>query len=631
MKKFNLNLIAFLAIALCIVSSSAEAAGPYYVRTGGSTGTNCTGLADADYDGSGTGEACAFNHPNWALELQGQPAGALAGQEQLVIVNGTYTIGCLGSGSDCRDSAYNVTDSGTCDNDYPYDCYPNAVPDGTSGTHTKITGCTTTGCGCTKTGDVITCSTTPPILTARGRISRGVINLTNSDYVDIQDIEIRDAGTCGYNNSTMACGSADSDELTGQIGITVTGATNATIDGVKIHGFYSYGMYGGSVSNITIRDSIISYNSFGGWDLDSCLSDGTCGASGDIVFDNVTMNYNGCVQTGSTYGSIASGGCYSQDQGGYGDGLGAHNTGGDWLFEDSNFNYNVADGVDLLYLNRGSYSGGSSRFIRSRSEGNGGDALKGPNNVYVEDSFLIANCGYHNGQSFTQSSPTFNYCRSNTGSVMSIEFKSGDSSTPRIYSSTLVGNGDVIISTSGTCSTGIDVFASNNIIIGGRQYNDDTGIVGGGGGDTNVSIYYDSGTDGSGANCDTDFVETYNLCYGFTEGTNACNGTGSTDGTSIPAGLFTGTVLQGPESSPGYFQAEDYADELYLGVSSTAINYSDETAYASDDALDFNSFDRGASWDNGSVEYGSTSGGSSTPTTSMGGVKIILGGGKISQ
>lgn len=595
-------------ILLLMLVGSAEAA-TYYVRNDGSTATNCTGLADAAYDGSGTGEACAFNHPNWALELQSQTAGAMTGGDDLVIVNGTYTIGCLGSGSDCRDANYNVTVSGGCDNDFPYECYPNPIPDGSSGDHTTIKGCSTSGCGCTKTGDVITCSSTPPILTAQGRITHGVFNLTNSDYVDIQDVEIRDGGTCGYNNTTMACGSADSDELTGQEGITITGATNISLDGVKIYGFYSYGMYGGSVQNITITDSIISYNSFGGWDLDSCLSDGTCGASGNIVFDNVTMNYNGCVLSGSTYGSIASGGCYSQSQGGYGDALGAHHTGGNWTFTDSNFSYNTSDGVDLLYLNRGSYSGGSFSFIRSRAEGNAGNAIKGPNASYVEDSFLIGNCGYHTGQTFSQSSPTFDYCRSNTGNPIAFEFKSGDNTSPRVYSTTILSNADVGIQTSGTCTTGIDFYASNNILIGGAQYNDDTGIVGGGGGNDLSSIYYDAGTDGNGANCDTDFVETYNLCYGWKEGLNACNGTGSTDATSVPAGLFTGTLLQGPQSSPGYFSSEDYFEELFLGASSAALNYSDETAYASDDALDFNSFDRGASWDNGAFESGTTGGG----------------------
>lgn len=42
-------------------SAQGGAAEHFHVRPGGSNATNCTGLANADYDGSGTGEACAFN------------------------------------------------------------------------------------------------------------------------------------------------------------------------------------------------------------------------------------------------------------------------------------------------------------------------------------------------------------------------------------------------------------------------------------------------------------------------------------------------------------------------------------------------------------------------------------------
>jgi len=58
----------FLIALLFIVTISTQVkSATWFVRNGGSTTTNCTGLADADYDGSGTGEACAYSNLQNAL------------------------------------------------------------------------------------------------------------------------------------------------------------------------------------------------------------------------------------------------------------------------------------------------------------------------------------------------------------------------------------------------------------------------------------------------------------------------------------------------------------------------------------------------------------------------------------
>lgn len=592
-----------LTILLLLASTEAWAACPSgvcYVRTNGGTSTQCTGGADADYDGSGSGEACSFNHPNWALELIGQPAGAMVGGDTLVIVNGEYTIGCLGSGTDCRDANYNITLSATCDNDYPEACAPEATPDGTSGDHTKIIGCSLTGCGCSVTDGVMTCSTTPPILKGQGGIVpsgniSGVLNLNDTDYVDVQDIEITDDADCGIGNASYPCYPYTSDMATANNGITLRGATNVTLDGLKIHGMRVYALYGGSVSDITITDSLFNYNPLAGWNLDTCGGDGTCGASGTIMIDSSSFNHNGCVENNPGYGTIATGGCYNGNNGGDGDGIGSGNTGGTWVVTDSQFSYNTADGLDLLYLNRGGYSGGSVSVKRSTFEGNSGNCVKGPNAMYIEDSFLIGNCGYFHGKTITLSG--LDDCRSNTGNPIAIEFKSGDATEPQILNNTILSNGDIGLGTSGTCAAGIDIIDSNNIWLGGRQFNQDTSFFPAGSSDTSSIYYEDGGT------CNPDRVETNNICYGWKEGSESCDGTGSTD-TVDP--LFDGTILMGPQSGGGYFTANNFRDELYLQSGSSARDFADETVSADDDALDYNSFARGASWDNGAVEFGST-------------------------
>ena len=109
---------------------------------------------------------------------------------------------------------------------------------------------------------------------------------------------------------------------------------------------------------------------------------------------------------------------------------------------------------------------------------------------------------------------------------------------------------------------------------------------------------------------DVDFVDANNLCDDFKEAT-PCPGTGSVNNSS-PA--FTGTIKQGPLSTPGYYTNSNYVDQLTLAAGSPARDLSDETV-TGDDSLDYNSYDRGAAWDNGAFEYGTTPGGGEPPAT----------------
>lgn len=586
-----------LILLFCLVSGTAGAA-TYYVRTDGSNSTNCTGLSDAAYDGSGTGEACAYSHPfywtGWYGDgtsgTPGGAAGSSSGGDDLI-------ISCNSSG-DCTGVTFNVGYNASwtdCNSSWSYGCFMRPIPDGTNGNHTTIKGCSSSGCAT---------AADRPGFTGMGRNNRN-INLQGSDYVDIEDVDVYDTATCGSGHAAYNCGSADASEASVLDNINLTGATNILLKDMKVYGAYRYGIYGGGGATITFNNVDISYNSFGGWDADSCGSAGTCGMAGTITWsDGWRITHNGCVMTG-TLGVIASGGCYSQDQTGYGDGLGTHDTGGDWIFEDGVCSFNVSDCIDLLYHNRGAYSGGSVSIKRVSFEGNAGNPIKVSNHMTMDDNIVIANCGYFNGQSFTCSSGTcgasFNNCRAN-GNAISIEFKSGDNSTPRISNSTVLTNSDVAIQTSGTCTTGIDVFVSNSIILGGVEFNDGSDLT---------SVFYDAGTDGNGANCNTDFVDTNNICYNLKEGASACPGTNSVDGTGIPD-IFEGTIIQ---SSP-YYADDDYAQQVYLSATSIARDVSDET-FSGADALDLNSFDRGAAWDAGALEYGSTPGEGGGPSTQV--------------
>ena len=630
--------ILLITILLLILVGNVEAA-TYYARTDGSNSTNCTGLADAAYDGSGTGEACAFNHPNWCFEIQGQPAGVCSGGDTLIVGAGTYYFGCMGSASDCRDSTINISSSATCDNDYPQDCYPEALPDGSVGDLTEIIGCSVSGCGVTN------CHESPgtcPKFIGRGRV-RNVVNLGNTDYARIKHIDITDGAALGSGHPTLAgvVSSSDAeDEVSGLYGVYAIGSTNIELEGNWIHGMYSRGIFTGNnngTNNYT--NNIVNFNSMGGFEYD-CDGSGTCGALGIENFTGTVVsgryqcqvNFNGCIEDAGTPDTAVSQGCYEQLAGGYGDGIGSGNTGADFNFTGCEVSWNTSDGLDLLYQNKGASSGGQLVIRESRFEGNNGNQVKSSNEVDTQSSYLIGNCGYFYNRATTYGTndrALFNTCRA-SGNTIELTFYDNNNS-PKIIGNTITGNGDVMINTSGTCTASTDVIDKNNIYLGGRQFNDDsTGATPpcvASCGDDTISIYYDTdGPEGSNT-CDTERVETNNICIGLKEGASACNGTNSND-TAVATDVFNGTTLQGPNSSPGYYRTTDYIDILALKSGGTAIDFADESVSGAT-GDDFWGNTRPASWDDGALEYGSTpsggGGGSGTGIT-MGTVKFGLGG-----
>lgn len=665
MKKLNLNLIGLLAIALCLVSSSAEAV-TYFVRTDGGTSTQCTGTTDDNYDGSGTGEACAYSHPFYWTGWWGDGSVSSGGVAPSYNGGDDLVVTCNDQG-DCTGVTFNVGyDASWTDMDasWTYGGFMRPIKDGNSGNHTILKGCSVSGCGA---------ESKRPKFIGHGRNFYN-LNLLSSDYVDVEDIDFTDTATCGDAHKLYGCGTADASEASVRDNIGITGATNILIKNSRITGAHRYGVFGGSTSNIVFDNADISYNSWNGYDGDSCGSDGTCGATGSMTFKNGTkINWNGCVMTG-TVGTIATEGCSSQDQGVTADGLGMGNTSGTWLFEDMECSFNTGDGLDLLYCNRGSYSGCTMTVRRSKFEGNAGNPVKGPNDMNLQANKIISTCGFHYGypgdvtlydkantgrsgttcdedavcESNENSTgcrwndnfysegdprrqnavvdagegdcPYFNHCRAG-GNAVAIAFYNNNPA--KVIGNTIVGNGDVIFEVSGTCTAGSDVDASNNIVVGGREFNTDNSVTPGGGDDT-ASIYYHD------PSCAADFDEDHNLCIGLQEGSAACNGTGSNDSTGTFSNTFTGTLPLGPLTSPGYYQGSNAAGQLILKSASTAIDMADSTVSGAV-SYDYNNYTRSGTWDAGAEEYGSTSGGSSGPVVvTPGAGKITIGGGKIS-
>lgn len=626
-----------LILIFSLIAVNVEGA-TWYVRENGgcpktSSGSTdpgcaniCNGTVNVDYS-VGVTPNCAYNHPDWALPMFSQDTTyKMSGGDELVIVNGTYRMGCK-AGGDCRDPQYNTTDSGGCDADYSYDCKGNPIPDGSSGNPTLITGCSLTGCGCTKTGDSYSCTSTPPILWSAGR-SNQMFSVDGSDYVTFKDIEITDHAD-GTESIESVCSTGDATRLSGLYGIYGNSGSNLIFDGLRAHGFCQYGLRLGGIDNISFLNSTITRNGWSGWSLDSCAGAGTCGVTGDVILTNNTITWNGCTEDYPSIG-LKTAGCHGQADNIIADGIESSDSGGDWVLTGNNISWNTHDGPDLLYVNKGAYSGGSVVYRRNRLEGNGGNAMKGPNALIAEDNFIAGNCGFFSDQSFTSAtwSNTSDSCRGQ-GNATEIAFRDA-TTVPKIISNTIISNGDVVVDTSGSCTSGTDIIFANNQVLGGRQFADDTHYNGAGGNDT-VSIFYNSCPYSCTVNseccsnscvsnvctssCNADFIESYNVCYGLKEGSSACNGTGSTDTVANP---FVSAPPMGPWSGAGYYTGTNMIAGVYL---TSATNDADETVSGAD-SVDYNNYDRGASWDIGAIEYGSTpsggGGGSTTKILSLG-------------
>ncbi|MDZ4240880.1 MAG: hypothetical protein U1D31_02010 [Patescibacteria group bacterium] len=401
----------------------------------------------------------------------------------------------------------------------------------------------------------------------------------------MQCLEITDHSNCIEFGPTNACNRSTYPfgEWAGT-GIKASDSDNVLIKNLNIHGLRA-GVHAGRLSNWTIENTTIANNSFVGWDGD--IGANNSYNTGNIIFRNTKILYSGC---GETYPGKQPYSCYSQSQGGYGDGIGTHLTGGAWVFENVDISHNVSDGLDLLYGD----GTGSVTIQRSRFEGNAGNQVKATSPVTIENSVIIGNCGYFSGQSFTSTknisgaNAGFDSCRAAGNSISLSYAKPGTQHS--IYNSTITGNGDVLVLTGGSgCNGSEKVISRNNIFVGGPQFFP---------GDTS-DLYYAAGTGGNGDGaCGAVTLDNdYSVIWGTKDGAADCTGK-------------TNLFCQDPKFVSSFVQNfKGLLTNVAIQAVSPAVNKA--TVLAGKSSLDFNSFARGTSWDIGALEYASVS---STPT-----------------
>ena len=427
------RLCACAALAACAVAS-ARPASTWYVRADGGDAEQCSGLADVAYPGKGKHLACAWAGPMIALP---PPAGygqaatpRIGGGDTLIIGAGSYMVGLGAPGAEA------------CTSGIAYACTMAPLPSGPSPQQpTRVLGAGFDS-GCAK----------PPQLWGTQR-AYAVLDLTRSSHVELACLEITDHSACVENHcgGEGGCrGEVDRCERDrypygnwAENGLVASDSHDVHVRDVNIHGMGNDGVRAGRLTDWTVERFRIHGNGFAGWDGDIANGDRSVdtGNHGAIVFRQGEIGFNGCGERwpgGEPYG------CWGQEEGGYGDGLGTGRTGGEWLFEDVHAHHNTQDGLDLLYLDEH----GSVTMRRVRAEGNAGNQLKVAGHSLIEHATVDGDCAYfsdpaHRGAGNMRDSDA---CRA-AGDAIAAALRDGQTTT--VKDSTISGQGGCLVTGSG--------------------------------------------------------------------------------------------------------------------------------------------------------------------------------------
>ena len=404
--------LIFLILSMCC---GVMAQTTYYVRTDGGDATQCTGMVDAPYPGSGTGQPCAWSHPFWALDASG--AWRLMGGDTLIIHGGSYRMGYGGP---------NLPED-LCSEDYPWGCHLPPLPSGPDPQHpTRILGEGWDG-GCPD----------PPELWGTER-AEWILDLTDTSNAVIGCLEITDHSSCAYSHCNQSVACPRSQYPYGDyadVGIEASDSSNVTLQDLNIHGLAAGGIHAGRLTDWTADNVRLAGNGMVGWDGDIGEDSSY---SGTIHWTGLTVEWNGCPET---YPGLQPDHCWGQETcGGYGDGVGMARSGGHWIIEDSVFRHNVSDGLDLLYVGV-DHPDSLVELRRCSAYGNAGNQMKIGGRSRIVNCLAVGNCAFFYQKPFGQEMGALNsgdHCRAG-GAALSINLPKGLDSY--VVNSTLAGQG----------------------------------------------------------------------------------------------------------------------------------------------------------------------------------------------
>ena len=346
----------------------------YYIRTDGGTPTQCTGLVDAAYPGSGTAQDCAWEHPFWMLSTP--TTWRIASGDTVIISNESYQLGygapATGSGG-VFDASYE-----TLPRTVHFPSF-SAISGVDADNKTKIVG-----------ADYATgCSDKPELWGSGGAYY--LFNVTDTSNIEMNCLEITDHDECGYgllpsSATESSCETATASSVWAKNGFEGTTVVNFTLDNMDIHGLASAGLKAGPFTNFEFKNSRMSGMPLGNFDFDAGA--GHIDNPGPLTFSDFEISWAGCIEKYPVVSDPTTR-CVEIVENNS-DGVGTNYTGGQWTYQRGEVLYNAQDGIDMLYL----LDTGAVTVDRVKFQGNAGNALKISSDARAQNNIIVGDCSY---------------------------------------------------------------------------------------------------------------------------------------------------------------------------------------------------------------------------------------------
>ena len=407
--------------------------GTPYVSSSQTPAGQCDGKHDADYPGSGVNQPCAVGNLRylWADGVSRAHEQWMIGSGDTVIVrqkSGGYNLG-----NDQQSPEFGGTTALPVNCAGNGDCYMPTIPSGTASQHTRILGENYNSCHAD--------SAKTQVLVSWG--SKNGINVRDSQFVDVQCLDISDSAACAYNgNYTNNCQNSANFGLSGIIESALTASVNYT--DLFIHGLAFEGIRGATGAGVVANYVHLRALPSAGIDMDDAPHNvGNISVAGGLTMNNSITEFSGCVEEYPVVHNYPYIECRDSETGSYSDGFGTASTTGSWSFDHDIWRYNFQDGLDLLHSGLQSLS-----VTNSQSYGNDGQAYKigSADNVVFQNNVAIENCkriGQVIGDEPASAIvPGVNLCRADGGWVVMAFTPTG---TYTVQNNTFVGYGDVAL------------------------------------------------------------------------------------------------------------------------------------------------------------------------------------------
>ncbi len=405
--------------------------GTYYDVTYNPTG-QCNGLSASAYV-SGTNQPCPvadIRYLYWYNPTTGAPNVWAVGPGDIVELDPSGTPYSPGYSMNQNTTApFYPSNCGIY-----YGCYSPPFPSGTAAGHTILRGHNYASC----TSD----ASKSKLLGDNG--GKYMLNLIDSQYVDVQCVELTQQSDCG-GIFTYACGGALNHAAND--GIWTSGLTsNVTFTDVYVFGLAVQGWFGATGYNgvTATRLHIQGMPGFGINMDDNSWVSSNISVAGGLTMSNSIVEWTGCVSehnSGLTYPYIECRDSSTNNGWSSPDGIGEGNTSGYWSFDKVIMRYNWQDGFDMLHSGMQYLS-----ITNSQAYGNIGASFKmGPaTTVQLINNQSVQNCQRMSVPVGDQPPASIvggaNYCRGNDW----LGFNFAANGTYKFYFNSFVGYQNVI-------------------------------------------------------------------------------------------------------------------------------------------------------------------------------------------